>query len=362
MNIVCSFNKTGLEAEQWTQELISASNGQHAFVPFDHTPYLDPLCYLDAWGLDRLYRRREPALLRLYGDLERTIRERNADALIVNNCPPYHPDFLRRLGVYKVLYSSDDPDSTYKRNIPYLHAYQHVFFVDPAYSAELSMKEKMTYCGMVNADWCPIGVMDFEMNVDEDERTLISKTRDIDVVYVGGFFRQKLDVLARVKKAFGSRAVIRGLFRAKHNLYFIARYGYPSWVRPISFAERTELYQRAKIGFNIHWDEYGLGNQRLYLLPANGVMQISDCPDAMPEIFDVESEIVTYRHADELIEKIDFYLKHDDQRREIARNGYRRVMRDYRFRTIMHRAAALIEDGMARIAWKHSPPVSSARM
>src|SRR5262249_50184457 len=161
-----------------------------------------------------------------------------------------------------------------------------------------------------------MGVMDFEMRPDVAEDELVSQDRDIDVVYVGNFFRQKLALIARVKKALGQRARIHGMFRTKHNLYFIARHGYPSWVRAISFAERTRIYQRAKIGFNIHWDEYGLGNQRLYLLPANGVMQISDCADSVGEIFEVGREVETYRSADELIAKIELYLREDGKRRE----------------------------------------------
>jgi spore maturation protein CgeB len=359
MRILWSFNKTGFEAEQWRAELVAASDSDHDFVPFDHTTYLDPSRYLDAWSLDRLYRNRDAGLLRLYRDLEETIRRSRSDALVVNHCPPYHPDFLRTLGIYRVLYSSDDPDSTYKRNIPYLHAYHHVLFADPAYSAEMTMQQKMRYCGMANADWCPLGVMDFEMNPAIDEATLFSQKRDIDVIYVGSFFRQKLDLLARVKKAFGRRAVIHGLFKAKHNLYFIVRHGYPGWVQPISFAERTRLYQRAKVGFNVHWNEFGLGNQRLYFLPANGVMQISDCADSIGEVFKVGEEVDTYRNPDELIAKLEYYLEKQDARDRIARAAYRRTMHEYRFRSIVHRAAGLIAGGMERIGWKLHPFVKA---
>src|SRR5438105_11544808 len=207
MRILWSFNKTGVEAAQWRNELVAASDADHDFVPFDHTPYLDPSRYLDAWSLDRLYRNREVGLFRLYQDLNETIQRTRVEALVVNNVPPYHPDFLQKLGIYRVLYSSDDPDSTYKRNVPYLHAYQHVLFADPAYSREMTMQQKMQQCGMVNADWCPLGVMDFEMNPEIDEAGLFSQTRDIDVLYVGSFFRQKLELLARVKRAFGRRVV-----------------------------------------------------------------------------------------------------------------------------------------------------------
>jgi spore maturation protein CgeB len=123
-------------------------------------------------------------------------------------------------------------------------------------------------------------------------------------------------------------------------------------VRPVSFSDRTSLYSRAKIGFNIHWDEFGLGNQRLYMLPANGVMQISDCEDHLHRVFEVGREIEGYRTSDELLDKLSFYLAHPDKREAIARAGYRRVMRDYRFTPILGHVAELIRSGMQRIGWR----------
>jgi spore maturation protein CgeB len=108
-----------------------------------------------------------------------------------------------------------------------------------------------------------------------------------------------------------------------------------------------QLNQRAKIGFNIHWNEFGLGNQRLYYLPANGVMQLCDSQQYLEQIFKVGNEVVAYRGADELIEKIRYYLEHDDQRREIALNGYRRALKDYRFSDILRKSGDLINEKMA---------------
>jgi hypothetical protein len=123
----------------------------------------------------------------------------------------------------------------------------------------MDMDEKMRYCGMVNADWLPISAFDFEFDPTRIERSILSAERDIDIVYIGAFWKQKLDLLAKVKKAFGRRFRQYGYFKPIHNIYMNLRYGNVGWVRAISFPERVELYQRSKIGFNVHWNEYGPG-------------------------------------------------------------------------------------------------------
>ncbi len=348
MKIVYSFNKNGYEAECWEREIRAASDREFLFIPFNHDPYLDPHLYSDSVKLDWLYQARDARLMRMYQDFEGCIRDHGAEAVIVTNCPPYHPDFLRKIDVYKVLYSGDDPGATYMRNIPYLHAYHHVLFMSPSYSADMTLEEKMRYCGMVNADWLPIAVFDFEFETTKTEDTILAHERDIDIIYIGSFFRQKLELIAKIKKAFGKKVRIHGFFRPKHNLYFVARYGFPGWVTPIDFKERVSLYQRAKIGFNIHWNEYGLGNQRLFHLPANGVMQISDCGDYLDRVFEPGREIVGYRGADDLIDKLRYYLAHDDARQEIALRAFRKTMNEYRFGTVTRRAGELIRKGMER--------------
>jgi len=352
MNIIYSYGKTGYEGECWDIEIRNASDEEFTFIPFNHALYLDRLLFSDAVKLDRIYQTRHPALLNMYADLEDLICNRFADAIIVCNTPPYHPDFLKRLSIYKVLYSADDPGSTYMINIPYLHAYNHVFFVDPAYSADMDMQEKMRYCGMANADWVPISVFDYECSPERSEEELHLRDRDIDIIYVGGWWREKLDVLCAVRRAFGRRFKMYGQFKWKHSLYINVRCGFANWVHPVSYPERVSLYQRAKIGINIHWNEYGLGNQRLYHLPANGVMQISDCVNHhLDRIFTPGTEVLGYSKVDELIDMIKYYLAHENERREIALQGYRRTMRDYRFATVTREAGRLIKDGMQRLSW-----------
>jgi hypothetical protein len=346
MNILYSFNKQGYEADCWQKGIRAASDDKITFIPFNHEVYLNPRLYINSVKLDTLYQARNPRLMQMYDEFEECINKNCVDAIIVNNCPPYHPDFLHRLKVYKVLYSGDDPGATYMRNIPYLHAYDHVFYLAPDYSEDMNMSEKMRYCGMKNENWVPHGVFDEDYDTTKTDNTILDHERDIDIIYMGAPYIQKLELLAKVKKAFGRKCRLYGRFRLPWNIYYNLRYGWPGWIKKVSFPERTRLHQRAKIGFNVHWSEHGLGNQRLYYLPANGVMQISDSQQYLGRVFEVGKEVEAYRGADELIEKIRYYLEHDDERKEIALKGYRRTVKDYQFSDILRKSADHIIEGM----------------
>lgn len=349
MKVIYSYNKKGDEGSRWGEEIRLASNEECEFIPFNHQPYLDPSEYADAYKLDCLYRAGNIRLKRLYADFCSLIQASGAAAVIVANCPPYHPDFLRSLSVYKALYGADDPPASYLINIPYLHAYDHVFFANPLYSRDMDMMEKMLYAGKTRADWLPISVFDFECRPEISTESLLARDRDIDLIYVGSFWKQKSDALGRIRRAFGRKFRMYGMFRTKHNLYMNAVHGYAGWINPVSNEDRVALYQRAKIGVNLHYDQFTLGNQRLYHLPANGVMQISDCAGGMSRIFETGREIVSCDTVDQIVESIRFYLAHDNERRSIAAAGHRRVMHDYRFRETTRRAGRLIRTGIESI-------------
>lgn len=359
LSIIYSYNKVGMEADEWDREIRAASDANFTFTPFNHGRFIDPTRLATAWQLDARYRADDPALSGLYVAFERVVGDASADAVIVANCPPYHPDFLRRIPIYKVLCSGDDPDATYRSNIPYLHAYHHVMFYDPVHSRDMDMVEKMRYCGMSNADWLPLGVMDYEFRPEASVDELLQQERDVEIVYVGSFFRQKLHLLKEVRRAFGRRFRLHGLFRLKHNLFFNVAQGPTAWVRPVSFEQRRNLFQRSRIGFNIHWNEYGLGNQRLYQLPANGVFQLSDCADHLHHVYEPGREVEPYRSAGELIEKIRYYLEHNAERERQVRAAHERVVREYRFREVTRRAATLIVEGMQRIGYDAAAPDAS---
>ncbi len=345
MKILYSFNKKGAEAEFWKREIAAASNEQFTYIPFNHDRYLDTSLYLQAQRLDDLYYEYHPGLMAMYEDVKAIIQEQAIDVLLVDTCPPYHPDWLKNLPIYKALRVADGPLTAYERDFAYTHAYDLVLYHTPAYSRDLEMAEKLRYVGAKKTAFWPLALFDAGYEPDLEEEQVFAKKRDIDVVFVGALHLGKMPLIAKVKKAFGSRCRIHGLTSLKKNIYFNLKYGFPGWIKPITQSEYIPLYQRAKIGFNVHnRGKYTVGGYRLFELPANGVMQISDGDEYLNTFFEEGKEIIGYSKADELIKKINYYLKHDAERIDIAKKAYRRVIKDYRISHLLHRVGAIIRE------------------
>lgn len=347
MKIIYSFNKRGFEADYWQKEIVAASSTHYQFVPFNHDQYLDPNLYVRAQLLDNLYFNQHPGLLQMYADIERLVQDNNAEALIVDNCFPYHPDFLKKIQLYKVLRTSDGPLAAYDRDFAYLHAYDHILYHSPAYSRDMGMKEKLRYCGAKRVDFWPLGSFDALCEPSKTESDILSVKRDIDVIFIGALHVNKMPMLAAAKKALGKCLHLHGLTNLKKNVYFNLKYNFPGWVTPLPFTQYVSLYQRAKIGINIHnRGDYTVGGYRLFDLPANGVMQISDGGQYLEDFFSVGKEIVSYQNAEELIDKVRYYLAHDEERERMALNGFRRVQEDYKIAKLLIVAGDLIKKGM----------------
>lgn len=347
MKVLYSYNKEGFEANYWAKEIAAASTDRCSFIPFNHGVYLDPSRYIRAQLLDNLYFMRETALMSMYRDVTALIRREAVAAIIVDNCFPYHPEFLRTLPVYKVLRTTDGPLTAYDRDFAYVHAYNHIFYHSPAYSRDLGMAEKLRYVGAKKATFMPLGSFDALCDPDKTEEDILSHDRDIDVVFVGALHVNKMPLLAAIKKAFGRRMKFHGIASIKKNAYFNLKYGFPGWVTSLPFSSYVSLYQRAKIGINVHnRGDYTVGGYRLFDLPANGAMQISDGGGFLSEFFSVGQEVESYRDADELVEKIKYYLVHDREREQIARNGFSRVQRDYKIAKLLQDSGDLIRTAL----------------
>lgn len=349
MKIVYSFNKKGFEADYWTREIAAASDGNVTFIPFNHDPYASPASYDRAQALDDLYYARHPGLMRLYADFLDVLARERPDAILVDNANPYHPDWLlKNVRVYKVLRTSDGPLRSYDRDFAYVHAFDHILFHSRAHSRDMGMEEKLRYVGARRADFWPLALFDRMFDPALTEEAIVSEERDVDIIFVGALFVEKMPVLAKVKKAFGSRVRLYGLSTWKRNLYFNARFGFPGWVRPIAFEEYIPLYRRAKIGINVHnRGKYTVGSFRMFELPANGVMQICDGDEYLPDFYEVGKEVVGYSDPDDLVSKVRYYLDHPDERKQIALNGHRAVLQRHRIRDRLHDAARLIAAGIA---------------
>ena len=64
---------------------------------------------------------------------------------------------------------------------------------------------------------------------------------------------------------------------------------------------------------------------RIFDLMACGGFVLSNYQSEIPEIFVPDEDIVLYDSIPDMLAKIDYYLEHDDERKQIAKNGYEKV-------------------------------------
>jgi spore maturation protein CgeB len=97
--------------------------------------------------------------------------------------------------------------------------------------------------------------------------------------------------------------------------------------------EMYRIIKRSKITFNMHIAEAEnlAGNMRMYEATGLGSLLISDFKSNTDEIFIGGREAVYYHSVDEAIEKIRYYLNHEDERMRIAGAGQKRTLNDYSF-------------------------------
>lgn len=289
-----------------------------------------------AEGLDRLYRQRDPAYMRFLADFVN--RYRDYDLLVMSTYNCIHPEILYHelKKPIKVLGFVDDPVSTYIRGIPYLWAFDGAFYISPSY-LDCYFPQALERWGCSKHFWwplCPFGVT-LPERIDE---SFFSK-RDFAMVYVGQNYTHKLPRLVRLKRHFQDRFQIYGRWSLKgYSGLLRGLTGKPAlWqrVRSLSHEERTEIYLRTKIGFNLHWSETAAetGNMRMYEVPAHGLMLLCDkaAVNAHEKIFVPDREAVYYDSIDDAIERAEYYLAHDRERIEIAWNGFERTRCDYDF-------------------------------
>ena len=307
--------------------------------------------------LNNLYINKDPILMKHYNKIK--LLSKTHDVLIASNGNIYHPNYLQGLdNLYKVFICDDDPDSSEFLAKPYVHTFDHSFTGGIYYNETTKVITKYKEWGAKRANWRPIGVWESKYSDSLTEDQIANQNRDIDLIFVGAAGR-RFNRVAHLKTKFPrmhlygrnwDKFAIKGLLPGSERRIVITS---GLWkTKSIKLDQFVPLYQRSKIGVNIHLT-YGPINQRLYELPANGVMQICDCSNGLGDVYDVGKEVIGYRTMEEAVELVNYYLDNDGERKKIAIAGFKRVMKDYLQQTIFHKMRKQIVDGMLEDGYTH---------
>ncbi|MBZ5668203.1 MAG: glycosyltransferase [Acidobacteriia bacterium] len=123
---------------------------------------------------------------------------------------------------------------------------------------------------------------------------------------------------------------------------------YPAWLSSplrvtyqdeyVAEKEKAKAFTAAKIVLNtMHYGEIEGVNCRLFEAAGCGAFQIADWKPALPDLFEPEKEIVTFRTQQELREKVDYYLAHPEERREIADRAYAHAHNEHTYEMRLQR-------------------------
>lgn len=92
------------------------------------------------------------------------------------------------------------------------------------------------------------------------------------------------------------------------------------------------IFNSSKINLNItlHSIENGTTQRVMDVMEAGGFVLSTYRPETA-ELFKEDKEIVMFRSSEELVEKIEYYLEHDEVRQRIAAAGHEKVLRCYTY-------------------------------
>ena len=166
-----------------------------------------------------------------------------------------------------------------------------------------------------------------------------------------GLWHRRVELSAEDRRKYGCDLVTASnmyYYRAK-SLEIFLNYdmkiwgkSYPSWLfsplraiyqdEYVAEEEKARAFNAAKIVLNtMHYGEIEGVNCRLFEAAGCGAFQIADWKPALSDLFEPEKEIVTFRTQQELREKVDYYLAHAEERREIADRAYVRAHREHTY-------------------------------
>lgn len=224
----------------------------------------------------------------------------------VDSAGQYHFLGFKRLNIPTILWSLDthEPDKI-KFHIYFKNDFSHIFSCHKNYMYKLGN----------DCRWVPVAC-------DPDLHKKYYLPKIYDVVFVG----------TTNPKDYPERVRLLKLIGEKFNLkVFSGIYG----------EEMTKIYSQAKIVFNK--SVRGDLNSRVFEALSSGSLLLTDRlkPEAgLEELFQDKKHLVLYDNENDLLEKIDYYLKSETEREEIAYNGHKEALAKH---TYEHRAEEMLK-------------------
>lgn len=167
--------------------------------------------------------------------------------------------------------------------------------------------------------------------------------RDFPLVFVGSVtsaHRQRFELLEFLCKNTDIK-IWGSLYNIPANSPLYHRYMGEAWG-----IEMYKIFQRSKMVLNNHIDisEDDANNMRMFEATGCGALLLTDYKANINDLFEDGKEVVTYRSFSECLEKINFYLMHEDQREDVANAGQSKTLRDHTYSKRMEEMLSIFQE------------------
>ena len=269
------------------------------------------------------------------------IKRQNVTHVVLysNMWHPYYLAKLKKIGIVLTTKIVDDPEGSSYYSKPIVKYYDKCICSGVYYDKSRTIKEMYYKWGAREVKFLPV----FVDPGHYDKDIIDYSKKDVDVVHIGNFNWKRWVLLSMLYKKFGKRILFYSRFDPRKNkgingfIFRTLNIFFPlPQVKKINDNELKEVYKRSKIGLNKH-QSYGPSNARSYELCLNGVMQITDNPKGYRKIYNIRKEIKCYKNSREMVNLVEYYLKHNKEREAIARAGYEKAMANYTYENVIAR-------------------------
>lgn len=240
-------------------------------------------------------------------------------------------DALRALGIPTALWITDDPYYTDMMSSIVMH-YDYVF------TLEANNVEYYRSLG-ANVYFLPFGVFPGQFR---PLRSPAKVRREIS--FIGSAYWNRVRVIESILPELMKRGlVLSGLWWDRLPQYhqYAHQIELNRWMDPY---ETSDTYNGSKIVINMHRshnDESVNQNQinitaaspnpRTFEICACATLQLTDVRSDLSKFYTPGVEIETYASTEEMLAKIDYFLSHEQDRREIALRALARTMREHTY-------------------------------
>ena len=122
------------------------------------------------------------------------------------------------------------------------------------------------------------------------------------------------------------------------------------WGGRVPYEEMRDIFKTSKINLNFsrthHDNKLGIKGRVFEVCLAGGFLLMEYVP-SIENYFVLDKEIVCFKNAEEMIDKVIYYLNHDKQRRDIAQAGWKRAINEYTPFHMLSKVFREIEEDMA---------------